>query len=299
MVKQSKKQIRGIFCALIGGICWGFSGTCGQFLFSRKGFDPVDLTVLRLLLSGVILLLISFIKNRKSFTGIWTQPKDICRTAAFGILGLAVCQLTYLYAISYSNSGTATVLQYLGIVLIMAVICIKQRRLPYVNEATALIMALLGTFFLATHMSFTSLSISPQALLWGLLAALGLMLYTLIPGELISKWGSPTVCGWGMVFGGCVLFLITGGWNIRIAPDIETILGLAAIVIIGTVLAFTLFMQGVSDAGPVKASMVACVEPVAATIFAAVFLNTEFKIIDIIGFALVIGAVLILSAKKK
>ena len=33
--KNSEKQkIRGFLFALFGGILWGFSGTCGQYLFT-------------------------------------------------------------------------------------------------------------------------------------------------------------------------------------------------------------------------------------------------------------------------
>ena len=32
-----KIAIRGTLCAISGGVCWGFSGTMGQFLFSQKG----------------------------------------------------------------------------------------------------------------------------------------------------------------------------------------------------------------------------------------------------------------------
>lgn len=32
-----KIAIRGTLCAISGGVCWRFSGTMGQFLFSQKG----------------------------------------------------------------------------------------------------------------------------------------------------------------------------------------------------------------------------------------------------------------------
>ena len=32
---------RGMFLTILGGICWGVSGTCGQFLFSAYGVDSL------------------------------------------------------------------------------------------------------------------------------------------------------------------------------------------------------------------------------------------------------------------
>ena len=66
---------------------------------------------------------------------------------------------------------------------------------------------------------------------------------------------------------------------------------------IGTALAFTLYLQGVSDIGSVKASMTACVEPVSATIISALWLKTKFTGIDIVGLIAILTAVLLLSKK--
>ena len=32
-MEQKKKETLGTVMAVCGGICWGFSGCCGQFLF--------------------------------------------------------------------------------------------------------------------------------------------------------------------------------------------------------------------------------------------------------------------------
>ncbi len=34
-----KRTVRGAICAALGGICWGVSGTVGQYLFTHKGVD--------------------------------------------------------------------------------------------------------------------------------------------------------------------------------------------------------------------------------------------------------------------
>ena len=113
--KNSEKQkIRGFLFALFGGILWGFSGTCGQYLFTFEDLDSEWLTVTRMLFSGIILLGVSAISHREEMTAVWKNKKDAIRLVLFAILGLTNCQYMYLTAIAYSNAGTATVLQYLG-----------------------------------------------------------------------------------------------------------------------------------------------------------------------------------------
>ena len=46
-------------------------------------------------------------------------------------------------------------------------------------------------------------------LLFGLLAAAGVVSYTLLSRPIIASWGNLTITGWGMLIGGLVLFLFT------------------------------------------------------------------------------------------
>ena len=252
-MNNNKRKIRGVIYTLIGGICWGFSGACGQSLF-MQGVNSTWLTVVRMISAGIILLSISLIKDRKKTISIWKNRKDSIRLVLFAIFGLMLCQYTYLTAISYSNAAIATVLQYLGPVFIMIYVCIRNLRLPKIREVISIVLAVLGTFLLATHGSLENMTLTKEGLMWGILAAIGLMLYTLLPTGIISKWGSLVVTGYGMLIGGVFLGGVTQVWNIEVSLDIKSILKVIAIVIVGTVIAFTLYLQGVSDIGAVKAS---------------------------------------------
>ena len=47
--------------------------------------------------------------------------------------------------------------------------------------------------------------------------------------------------------------------------------------------------------GPARASLYACVEPIAATLLSAVWLKAPFKPIDFLGFSMIIATILILG----
>ena len=36
---EKKRTLRGFLCAALGGVCWGASGTVGQYLFTCQGVD--------------------------------------------------------------------------------------------------------------------------------------------------------------------------------------------------------------------------------------------------------------------
>ena len=295
---MKNKTMIGIVFALAGGLCWGFSGSCGQFLFDVYKLDPIWLCSVRVFCAGLILLALSLIKCKKQVLAILKNKKDLLFTFLFGILGLLISQLCYLTAISYSNAATATVLQYLGPVMIMVFTCVWKKRAPNLAELFALILALGGTFLIATHGNIGELSISPLALVFGLLAALALVFYTLLPGGVIAKYGTLPVMGCGMTMGGIIFLPFAHPWTYGVRLDAAGVAAVVAIIIVGTVMAFSLYLMGVEYAGAVKASVVSSIEPVSAAVISALWLGSDFAPMDIVGFICVISAVIILSLFK-
>ena len=293
------KLLRGTVSTLAGGICWGISGTVGQHIFSNCGVSSQWLTMVRMLGSGVILLIVGLFKNPRGMADIWKDRRDAVRLVLFGLFGLMICQYTYLTAIYYSNSATATVLQYVGEVFVLVWVCLRGRRLPTMWEGAAVLLALGGVFLLATHGHPKELVLSARGLAWGIAAALGMAFYTLLPGDLVKKYSCPVCTGYGMLIGGAVLFFLVRGWRLPFPTEVTTLLWVALITVVGTALAFALYLQGVSDLGGVKAGLLGCAEPVSAAILSAIWLGTKFTVEDIIAFAMIIGMVVLMSVKDK
>ncbi|WP_312939149.1 DMT family transporter [Oscillibacter sp.] len=74
---------------------------------------------------------------------------------------------------------------------------------------------------------------------------------------------------------------------------------MAGRVILGSALAFPMFMQGISDIGPVKSSMLAATEPVSATVCSALWLRTAFSPADLIGFILILSTIFLLAREGR
>ena len=294
-----KGKLWGIICALAGGALWGFSGTIGQYLFLEKQMNSQWLTMVRMLVAGVLLLLMVAVHEPGALTAVWRHPRDAARLILFAVLGLMTCQYTYMTAISYSNSATATALQYLGQALILLVTCIRIRKLPDRRESMALLLALAGVFLLTTHGRFGSLVLSPRALLWGMGAAVSCMLYTLLPGRLLSRYGSMAITGYGMLIGGVALGAFTGAWRMKVALDGGAVLGVAAIAVLGTAAAFALYLQGVQNLGGVRASLFACTEPVSAAVIASLWLGTEIALIDWLAIGLILAMAILIALPSR
>ncbi|MCP1100836.1 drug/metabolite transporter (DMT)-like permease [Aequitasia blattaphilus] len=292
---EKREHARGTALAIIGGVFWGFSGVCGQYLFQEKYLTAKWLVCVRLLIAGGILLFTVYRKQGRNMFLIWKNKKDAVALLLFAIFGMAACQLTYFSAVETSNAGTATVIQYTAPILIMAYTSYIKKRLPTKLEALALIMAVGGTFILATGGDIKTMVLSKEALLWGIGSSIAMALYNLIPTSIMPKYGTFCVVGYGMLIGGILLSLFVHPWNIVGHWDGGTFAALIIVIIIGTLLSFACYMEGVRIIGPEKASLFAAVEPVTATIAVVVFMHVAFGVTDILGLVCIIGAVFLLT----
>ena len=295
MQERTSHALRGTLCAALGGVCWGFSGTCGQYLFSRFGVSSLWLTCLRLLAAGLVMTLLALPKSHDAMRAIWRSPREAALLVCYGVFGLLMCQYAYMTAISWSNAATTTVLQNLGLVIVMGYTCLRSRRLPSWREGAALVLALAGTFLLATGGDIRHMALSPQGLFWGLAAAVAVVSYVLLPRGLMARWGRAPVTALGMLTGGIAVNLAARSWTMEVQLPLQGWLAAACIIILGTIVAFNLIMQGIQDVGPVKASMLAATEPLSATVFSALWLGTAFSVTDLIGFACIVSTIFLLA----
>ena len=201
----------------------------------------------------------------------------------------------FAMAVQTSNAGTATVLQYLSPVLILFLVCFKGRRRPAGLELLAIALSLTGTFLIGTHGNIHGLQLTPQGLTWGLLAAVSAVIYTTLPGTLVNRYDIYQVLGFGMFIGGLFMCLLVRPWNYTVVWDGGTWAAMFGVIVVGTAVAFGLYLQGVSIIGPLKGSLYSGVEPVSSIIISVFWLNTTFTLPDFLGFGLIMVTVLILA----
>ena len=268
------RQTYGVLITLLGGICWGFSGVCGQFLFARNELNANELVTLRLLISGAVLLLFSlfYYRGRADFFAPLRSRKNLLAISFFGVCGVMVTQLTYFRAIELSNAAVATTISYIAPAFLLIGSCVGQKRMPKGSEILSLFLAVIGVFFIATHGSFSSLVVSNLALFFALLSAVGFVIYTLCNFIIDPKLPLMLVLGYAMIIGGVVL----------------------GVVFIGTIFAFVFYLNGVKIVGASRASMLSCIEMVSALFFSVVWLGTKLTWADYIGVVAILGCVLLI-----
>ena len=292
-------RVKGTALTLFGASCWGISGCVGQYLFDVQGMDSRWLVPIRLGLAGLLMCAWFLARNRQQFFAPWKSVRNARDLLIYGILGVSACQFLYFTTIQYSSAAMATILQDLSPALILAVSCVRLRRGPTWLEILSIVLAIGGVFLLTTHGSLDSLAISPIALATGLLSAVAVVIYTVWPRNLQKQYPTPMLQGWAFLMGGTCFALLFRPWKFGYVPNGMGILGIAVVVLVGNVLAFSCYMQGVKLIGPQPASLYSFAEPVVAAIISITLLGTSFTWWDAAGFLCIFAMMVLLSLRKE
>ena len=292
-------SVKGALLTMFGGMCWGVSGCVGQYLFTRQGMDSTWLVPIRLFLAGVILCIYYGVRNWRQLVNPWRSWRNARDLVIYGLAGVSFCQFTYFLTIQLSSAGMGTILQDLSPVIILLVVCIQQRRGPRVFEVCSILLALVGVFLITTHGSLTGLAVSPAALASGVVSACCVAIYTMWPKKLQEQYPTPMLQGWAFLMGGTMFSLIFRPWQIDYVPTAMGVFGIFTVVVLGNVLAFSLYMSGVPLIGPQKASLYSFAEPVTAAIISTLVLGSPFTLWDALGFGCIFLMLVLLSLPAK
>lgn len=297
------KRLLGMTMVLLCGALWALSGVAMQYLLQHNGFHPGWLVTTRLISSGFILLTVHALLTRKakneSIWAVWRDPSSRLPMIIFSIIGMLGVQYTFIMAIQESNTATATLLQYLGPVFITVYIAVRARQLPNITESIALILAVLGTFFLITGGKLDTIQISTEAVVWALTSAVLLAFYTLYPTKLAKRWGTILINGWAMLLGGLTLSFINPPWHLQGNFTLESLSLLLFTIIFGTAIPFSLYTKSVLFIKPNETSILTSSEPLTATVISVIWLHIPFGLFEWIGSFAIIGAAIILGSKSQ
>lgn len=290
-----RPRVAGFLLTITAGIIWGINGTLVQFLIGQRGMNTEWLVTLRLLLPGLLLLGGStFSPAKRPLTQIWQTRKDARALLTFSI-GLAAVQYTFVAAIEASNAATATIIQYIAPVMIAAYYAWAKQKWPTAKETIALMLALLGTWLLATKGDPDKVAITGVALFWALLSAVALAFYSIQPLRLLKDYPTNLVTGWGMLLGGIGFSFIHAPWQVSGRWDGYAIGYFAFLILFGSLLAFSFYLQGVKLIGSYISTLLTSFEPLTATLVSILWLHLSFGLAEILGSLCIIITVFLLS----
>ncbi|ANZ32628.1 transporter [Staphylococcus carnosus] len=299
MAHRNQKRWPGFVLVIIGAVFWGVGGTVSQWLFENKHLPVTWFVGVRLLVSGLLLILTSFFLEGKKTITIWTDKKAIIKLIVYSLLGMLGVQYCFMATIHYGNAAVATLLQYLGpVIIILYLVATKVINFKW-KEGIAVTLALGGAFLLLTNGSLATLSVPMPAIVWGLMSAFAMAFYTIYPVQLLAKWGTVNVVGWAMFIAGIFLNFLHPIWQVDTSNwDIRVLIYIFISVILGTMFAFWLFISSLNYLYPQEASVLGTIEPLTAILLSVVWLGVSFGIWQVAGVGCIVLMVIFLAVVK-
>ena len=299
LTQHNSVHLKGALLTLAGGACWGLSGSMGQFLFQHEGMDVRWLVPIRLGLAGILLLAFCFVRSGAHILDPWRNRSDRRRLLIYGLAGVSACQFLYFTTIQLSSAGIGTLLQDLAPAMILLITCVQAKRRPKAMEILAVFLALFGVFLLSTGGDLTHMQVPPSALATGVLCAGCVTIYNMVPGKLMERYSVFLLQGWSFLMGSIVIAIIFQSWSWHYVPTAVGWFGVGFVVLVGNVMAFPLYLQGIKYIGPGKGSLYGFSEPVTAAVISTAFLGSAFTWTDAIGFAAIFLMLVLISLAGK
>ncbi len=287
---------RGYLYVVLAAILWAISGSSAKFLFNR-GITTFQLVQMRLTLASAVLL-IWFLWRKRPLLRIATQ--DFWAFVWLGVAGMATVQFTYLFTISKIQVAAAILLEYLAPVLIAlhAVVFAHQRLTR--TMVTALVGATIGCYLMVGGYNLDLLTMNRVGIISGLISAVVFAGYAIYGERLMCRYSSWTVLFYSLMFAALV-------WNV-VQPPLVFLrrsyapvewLCVAYIAILGTVVPFGLYMEGINLIRSTRASITATLEPITAGLISYLFLGEVLEPLQLLGGVLVIAAIVLLQAHRE
>ena len=298
MNKYQKNIFKGTIYSLLSGLIWGICGILGEYFFSHYQVSSGWITSMRLLVAGGFVIVLSSLKLQSQLFEIWKNRNNYLPFLAYAILGIFSVQFFFYLCVEYSNATTATILQFISPVFILLYNRIIYKKKASKKAIFYVLTAMIGVFLMATKGDLSKLSITPLALLTGLLSALGVMFNVILPQRFAKKYGFVPTVGWGMIIAGLFSNFLYPVYKISFQVDAISICICLTIAFLGTAFAFFLSMKAVSLVSPLVVSVVSASEPLSSAILSVLFLGMVLDGFLVLAMILIIVPMVFLSIEE-
>lgn len=286
---------RGYFYVIIAAVLWAVSGSSAKFLFHR-GITPFQLVQLRLTITVSCLFLFLLIRHPRRLK---IAREDIVYFMVLGVIGMAGVQFTYLYAISKIHVAAAILIQYLApiIITLHAVVFIRDKL--QLTTLLSLAGATIGCYLVVGAYNLDILTMNFSGIISALMSAVTFAWYSVHSEYGMRRYNPWTVLFYAFLFGAIV-------WNILHPPlkaftysySFVELAWILYIGVLGTLVPFGLYLQGINLIRSTRASITAILEPITAGILSWIFLKEIMEGLQLLGGMMVIASIILLQLKR-
>ncbi|WP_125152311.1 DMT family transporter [Clostridium rectalis] len=289
MTNSNKK---GYLLALIAGASWG---TMGIFVKNLDliGLDSMTISSFRPTIAIIFYLIFNLIKNPKCFK---TDLKGLLLFAIYGIFALDGMFIASSYAVKYTGVATASVLLFINPIIVVVLSYFLFKESFNFKKFLALIFALIGCCLVVKAYDSSSFKLNLIGIIWGVLSGFAVALQNILGKVAIKKYSHKTFLVYSFLFGAIFLWFFAPPWKLVTSiNNRSTLINVIGLGIIATLVPNSTIVKSLKYIESGKASIVASVEPVIASILAFLIFGELFEIPQLVGMFLIIFSIMLIQ----
>jgi len=287
----------GLAAAAIGAVLFSAKAIVAKLMY-RYNIDAVMVITLRMLFAVPLFMAIGWWQARKLPALSWA---DRGRVAFLGFIGYYLSSFLDFLGLQYITAGLERLILFLTPSFVLLTTALVFRRPIAARQWGSLLLAYAGIVLVFAH----DLDISGARVWVGgalvLGSALSYGLYLILSGELVQRVGSLRLVAYAMcvsTFCCVVQYLVLGRPVAELAQPAPVMWLSVVNAVFCTVLPVSLTMIAVARIGAPTASQAGMIGPVSTLLLAFWLLGEPISGAQMIGSALVLGGMYLLSTKK-
>jgi drug/metabolite transporter (DMT)-like permease len=300
--RHNRHALRGYIYIAAAALLWGVAASLGRAAFTGRLFpgkvlppiDPLILSQTRTTLSFLVLLPVLLLRGR--WSRLRMPPADLARTFVLGVLGAAGSNYFYYLGIQKTNVATAVVLQYTAPIWVLLYGIARKIQKPTLQRIAAVALATSGIPLLVGAFASGGLRLDPTGVLASFLAAFAFAFYNIGGHNIVARYWRWTVLFYVLMSAALFWGILNPPWKLLSAHfSREQWLFLAVFAMVSVLAPFSFYLAGLQYLDPTKAIIVSCLEPVFTILIAAIALGETLSLLQMLGGALVLSAVLVVQ----
>lgn len=281
---------------VIAACLWGSMG-----IFVRNiedcGLEAMDIVAIRSIGTVFILLMYALILKPNMLK---VHLKDWWCFAGTGICSIMFFNYCYFTTITRTTLSVAAVLLYTApsFVIVFSSLLFKEKITK--SKVAALVMAFTGCIFVSGVMEST-LVLYPVDLMIGIGAGLGYAMYSIFGKFALEKgYSSLTITFYTFLAAGIGVlpFVHVSDMISCIAVNSQIWVDILGMVVLVTIVAYALYTLGLDNMEAGRAAIMACIEPVVATLIGSLIYAEKMTVWGICGMLLVLSSTILVNFKS-
>lgn len=292
-------QVKGTIFVTISAFMWGIMGIFVRGLYA-VGYSSIDISFMRCLLAGVILLISISIKNKNDLN-INARGLIIC--TMYGIMGYCLTFICYSISVERLPIAVAIVLMYLSpiwIALISKFIFLEKIGM---KKFLIIITCIIGAVLVSNLAGAEDIKLDALGIIAGLTNSIGVALQIMIPKYFEKEYSYQTMLTYGLLSSAIILFLFADKGlivnTVILHPTLNTIAMLIGIGVLCTLVANGLYLYAAKLLPATTVSIMTSLEVIVAMTFGYFVYNEVLAPLQLFGAFLVISAAILTSVTDK